>query len=86
MSNYFRVCADGTTAMSGRKIGFCKRMREINPNVITIHWFLHRENLTMQTIQEELYSVLKDTIFMINFIKSRAVNSRIFNAMCDEIR
>ena len=71
--------------MSGRRIGFCTRVREINPNVIIIHCFLHRENLATKTIQEELYLVLKDVISMVNFIKSKALNSRIFNAMCDEM-
>lgn len=54
-------------------------------NIIIIHCFLHGENLATKTIQEELYLVLTDVISMINFIESKVLNSRIFNAMFDEM-
>lgn len=50
------MCADGALATSGRIIGFCKRVREINPYVIKIHCFSHRENLAVQVIQKNLLS------------------------------
>jgi len=71
--------------MLGNRIGFCKRVQEVNSNVVIIHCFLHRENLATRTIQLELFSVLQDVIQIVNFIKSRALNSRIFHAMCDEM-
>lgn len=49
-SNRFGASADGAPAMSGRRIGFCKRVQEINHNVIITHYFLHRENLATQAI------------------------------------
>lgn len=84
-SNYVRICSDGAPAMLGNRIGFCKRVKEVNLNVVIIHCFLHRENLATKKIQPELYSVLQDVIQIVNFIKARALNSRIFHAMCDEM-
>jgi len=71
--------------MLGNRIGFCKRVQEVNLNVVVIHCFLHRENLATRAFQPEVNSVLQDVIQIVNFIKARALNSRIFHAMCDEI-
>ncbi|KAL4126525.1 hypothetical protein QTP88_010746 [Uroleucon formosanum] len=71
--------------MLGNRIGFCKRVQEVNSNAVIIHCFLHPENLATRTIQPELFSVLQDVIQIANFIKSRALNSRIFHAMCEEM-
>lgn len=83
--NCVGICSDGAPAMLGNRIGFCKRVQELNSNVVIIHCFLHRENLATRTIQPEFFSVLQDVIQIVNFIKSRALNSRIFHAMCDEM-
>jgi len=58
--------------MLGNRIGFCKRVQEVNSNVVIIHCFLHRENLATRAIQPELNSVLQDVIQIVNFIKARA--------------
>lgn len=39
----------------------------------------------IKAIQEELDSVFKDAISIMNIIKSRALDFQIFNAMCDEM-
>lgn len=71
--------------MIGNRIGFCAKVKERNPEVITIHCFLHRENLATRDMQPDLHQVLKDVIEIINFIKARALNSRIFRLMCEEM-
>jgi hypothetical protein len=85
-SNCVGICSDGAPAMFGYRIGFCKRVKEVNSNVVIIHCFLHRKNLATRAIQPELFSMLQDVIQIINFIKAKALNSRIFHAMCDEMR
>ncbi|XP_064412969.1 zinc finger BED domain-containing protein 5-like [Latimeria chalumnae] len=79
------VCADGAPAMMGSRVGFCTRVKEVNPDVVIIHCFLHRDNLATKEIQPELHSVLKDAIQIVNFIKARALNSRLFRVMCEEM-
>ena len=71
--------------MIGSRIGFCAKVKERNPDVVLIHCFLHRENLATRDMQPDLHQVLKDVIQIINFIKARAMNSRIFRLMCEEM-
>lgn len=80
------VCADGAPAMMGKRIGFCKRVQEVSPGVVIIHCFLHRENLATNAIQPDLNAVLQDVIGMVNYIKSKALNSRLFRAMCEDFQ
>lgn len=83
--NCLAVCTDGAPAMIGSRIGFCAKVKERNPDVVLIHCFLHRENLATRDMQPDLHQVLKDVIQIINFIKARAMNSRIFRLMCEEM-
>lgn len=71
--------------MLGSQIGFCKQVQEVNPKVVIIRCFLHRENLVIQTTHLEHYIVFQDVIQIVNFIKPRALNSKIFYTMCHEM-
>lgn len=53
------VCTDGAPAMLGSRSGFVQLIKEKNPNVITIHCFIHRQALAAKTLSNELYDVLK---------------------------
>ncbi|KAK3892273.1 hypothetical protein Pcinc_003894 [Petrolisthes cinctipes] len=84
-SNCLAVCSDGAPSMIGSRVGFVTRVKGENPDVIIIHCFLHRENLASQHLQPELHVVLNDVIQIVNFIKARALNSRIFRKICEEM-
>jgi hypothetical protein len=60
-------------------------VKEVNPNVVVIRCLLHRENLATKEMQPELHSILNDAIQNVNFIKSRALNSRMYRKMCEEM-
>lgn len=80
----YSVCCDGAPAMLGARKGFTSRVKNVNPEVLILHCLLHRENLAAKHLSEELNIVMKEVIQMVNFIKSRSLNNRIFNKMCGD--
>jgi len=45
---------------------------------------LHRETLVSKTMSTELNKVFSESVEIINFIKSEALNSRLFYKLCEE--
>jgi len=73
--------------MPGRFKGFLTLAKNKNSNLITIHYFLHRESLMIKSSNgEESSDVLRTVIEMINYIKKRPVKCRIFEELCNNIR
>ena len=83
--NCTSVCTDGAAAMVGRTQGFVSRVKEKNPDVIITHCFLHREALVAKTLPSDLVPVLDDVVRMVNFVKSQAVKTHIYAALCEKI-
>lgn len=83
--NLIGVCTDGAPAMLGSRSGFVQLVKEKNPNVITIHCFIHRQALAAKTLPKELYEVLKLCIKIVNYIKKSALNTRLFTALCEDL-
>ncbi|XP_034021474.1 SCAN domain-containing protein 3 [Thalassophryne amazonica] len=79
------VCTDGAAAMVGRSKGFVSRVKEINPNVIVTHCFLHREALVAKTLPVDLGTVLDDVVRLVNFVKMRPLKCRLFASLCEEM-
>ena len=46
---------------------------------------IHREVLATKKIDEELSAVLEDSVKIINYIKSRALNTSLFKNLCKEM-
>ena len=83
--NCVAVCSDGAPSMLGVHRGFASYVKEVNPNIIITHCMIHREALVALDLQPELYTVMQDVIKMINYIKSSALNSRLFESLCNGI-
>ncbi|XP_067129659.1 SCAN domain-containing protein 3-like [Centruroides vittatus] len=87
--NCISICTDGTAAMTGKIRGFITRASEKNPNIkrikCTVHCFLHKEALMAKSLPDELLSVLQEVVKIVNYIKSRPLNSRLFNAVWQEM-
>lgn len=79
------VYTDGAPAMLGSRSGFIQLVKEKNPNVITIHCFIHRQALAAKTLSNELYEVLKLCIKIVNYVKKSALNTRLFTALCEDL-
>jgi zinc finger BED domain-containing protein 5/7/8/9 len=79
------VCSDGARAMTGKHSGFVKRLLEHAPNAKWTHCFIHRQALAAKSMGIELKAAMDTCVKAVNFIKSRATNSRLFALLCDEV-
>ena len=75
-------CSDGAASMMGVHKGFVARMKPISPNCKFIHCFLHRQALAAKKLSPILNELLSVCIKLVNFIKSRPLNNRIFSELC----
>ena len=82
ISNVISVAADGAPVMKGRHNGILKLLKNGNPNITAVHCIIHRENLGTVTISCELHQLLKKVISVVNWIKSRPTNERLFKQLC----
>ena len=72
--------------MTGHTAGFQGRVKSASDVSITFtHCMIHREALVAKKLSPELNKVVQDAVKIINFIKSRALNSRLFANLCDEM-
>jgi hypothetical protein len=79
------VSTDGARAMSGRLTGLAARIKEIAPSATWFHCCLHRDALVVKKIPEELQQTLNESVKIVNFIKSKSLNSRLFEQLCKEM-
>lgn len=79
------LCTDGAKAMTGRLTGLAVKIKEVAPECKSTHCVIHREALAAKGMPENLNSVLSDAVKVINFIKARALNTRLFSLMCEEM-
>ena len=80
------ICTDGAPAMLGKKSGFTALVKKINPNVITSHCILHQHALASKTLPASMKEVLDVVVKIVNFIRARALNHRVFKVMCEEMK
>jgi hypothetical protein len=55
------------------------------PQVVVIHCFLHRHALASKTLSPRLKSAMDTAVQAVNFIRSRALNHRLFKIFCQEV-
>lgn len=56
-----------------------------NPKIIGSHCIIHRQALACQTLPEPLMVTLDLAIKIVNHIKSSALNTRLFQVLCQEL-
>ena len=71
--------------MTGTIKGFVTLAKEKNPNMKWTHCIIHREALASKRMSPQLHDVLNCNIKVINFIKSRPSNSRLFRLLCEKM-
>lgn len=79
------LTTDGARAMSGIHTGLIARVRSVAPLVQWTHCSIHREALAVKGLDECLKKTLDDAVKIVNFIKARPKNSRLFGVLCDEM-
>lgn len=78
------ICTDGAAAMTGWVSGLTTRIKELAPECESTHCVIHREMLASRKMTPQLNSVLND-VGVINHIKAHALNSRLFEQLCEEM-
>ncbi|KAK2714588.1 hypothetical protein QYM36_008970 [Artemia franciscana] len=79
------VCSDGAAALTGKKNGLMAWIRKKNPKVKWLHCIIHRQALASKRMNAHLHETLKEAVKVINFIKARPLNSRMFKLLCQEM-
>ena len=76
---------DGAPAMLGRKSGFQSYVKAVPPEIIFTHCFIHRFALCAKVLPPELLSCLQQIVKIVNFVKTSALNTRLFAKLCAEL-
>nr|XP_039265785.1 protein ZBED8-like [Styela clava] len=76
--NFKHVCTDGAPAMVGVRAGFVALVKKEWPHVTSSHCSLHRYALATKTLPSRLLEVMDFAVKVINFIRARAKNHRLF--------
>ncbi|XP_072378039.1 zinc finger BED domain-containing protein 5-like [Diabrotica undecimpunctata] len=83
--NCVGFCSGGARAMTGRFGGVATKVKSVAKNCTFMHCSIHRQALAVKRMPEQFKNVLQDAIKVVNFIKSRALNSRLFSNLCSEM-
>lgn len=79
------ICTDGAAAMTGYKSGLVARIKKTAPHIVSTHCMIHREVLAAKNMNEDLSEVFSTCVKIVNFIKARPLNHRLFENMCREM-
>lgn len=83
--NCIDVCTDGAKSMVGIIAGAVTRIKRVAKNCSSSHCILHRHALATKKMPETLKCVLDDAVKIINYIKSRPLQSRLFKILCADM-
>ncbi|KAK2719602.1 hypothetical protein QYM36_005167 [Artemia franciscana] len=76
---------DGAAALTGKNNGLMGWIRKKNPKVKWLHCIIHRQALASKRMNAHLHETLNEAVKVINFIKARPLNSRMFKLLCQEM-
>lgn len=69
--------------MTGKNSGLIAKLKSILPNISWTHCFLHRQALAAKV--SDLNSVLKEVIKIVNSIRGKALQTRLFRIVCEDM-
>ena len=76
---------DGAPAMFGRKSGLQARVKAVSPSVICVYCSIHEFALAAKFLPPNLKTNLNLIVKMVNYIKTSALNSRLFKIIYEDI-
>lgn len=79
------ISTDGENPMVGSKQGLVSRIQTIAPDAKSAHCCIHREAFATHMISADLKNVLDEAVKIINYIKGRPLNARLFSQLCEEM-
>ncbi|XP_068991500.1 zinc finger BED domain-containing protein 5-like [Neodiprion pinetum] len=79
------LCTDGAPVMIGVRSGLAQKLKEKNPSIVSTHCVIHRQALASKTLPQNLRQILDSAIQIVNYIRSSALNSRLFTLLCEDL-
>ena len=79
------VCTDGTPAIIGSTSGYQSRVKKLAPQAKGIHCIIHRSSLASMTLPSSLQKVLESVIKIVIYVKTQALNTRLFKELCKDM-
>ena len=76
---------DAAPSMLGYKSGFKAHVTAVAPNVTFVHCFIHRFAFCAKVLPQNMLSCLNQVIKLINFVKTSALNTRLFKQLCKDL-
>ena len=70
--------------MAGCHKGLFKQILEVAVNCVWVHCNIQKQALAAKRIPSNLNMTLEECVKVVNCIKSRPLNSRLFNELCKE--
>jgi hypothetical protein len=71
--------------MKGRQSGLVARAKNVNPSIEWNHCITHRQALASKRMNPVFHKTMKEDVKVINFIKSRPLNNRLFRQLCTDL-
>ncbi len=82
ITNIIACATDGAPSMCGRYQGFKAYLKAEIKNLFPVHCVVHRQHLAAKYLDKKLNSFLQLVIRTVNYIKSSALNTRLFRNLC----
>uniref|UniRef100_UPI00358F06DC protein FAM200C-like n=1 Tax=Myxine glutinosa TaxID=7769 RepID=UPI00358F06DC len=79
------ICTDGAPVMLGNRSGFAALIRKEIPDVKITHCFLQRHALVAKALPPNLRKTLDVCVKIVNMIRGRVLNHRLFQLFCEEM-
>ena len=79
------VCTDGVQSMVGKVNGVVSRIKVVAPSCTSSHCVLHIQANVSKKISTSLKNVLDEAAKIVNFIKVRPLQSRLFKILCNDM-
>uniref|UniRef100_A0A3P9KVF1 BED-type domain-containing protein n=1 Tax=Oryzias latipes TaxID=8090 RepID=A0A3P9KVF1_ORYLA len=70
---------------TGQDVSGFAPTRAVAPSAASTHCCIHREQLAVKKMPQCLKSVLDESVKIVNKIKAKPLNSRLFKAVCEEM-
>ena len=79
------ICTDGAPAMFGNRSGFAAMLKKEIPEFKVTHCLLHRQALAFKTLPPCLKDALDSYVKIVNYIRGRALNHRLFLSLSQNV-
>ena len=79
------VTTDGALTMLGSRSGFQTLVKQRAPLAIGVQCFIHREALASKTLPDPLKTTFNVLVKVVNYAKSSALNTRLFQKICQDM-